>query len=684
MQNSQSTQPQTANADPSQFGNYSNWAQGEMAKGASSDDLHQVLASHGITDYGQPAPQPQAQTQQPHDSGNWFTHLLPTIGGIGGSILGGIATAGLGGEVVGGAGGSALGQGIENMLEGKNAIQANDLTAGLEGGIGTGIGGVIGKGLGALGGTATRAAENLTTKAGAKEAENAALAEQKVNQAQFGGVNPHVQTGNNLSDNQELLKSWGVDHTSPEAMQNASKGGLFMNDIDQNALAAGSPIKTTDLISSKDITKMTPEESDALAEAGILGPHDTQLPNTVSPVQANKFAQSLNSNMRSIQGTMKNAEASGDYANAKAAKADLQALTQKYNSVQKLASTPEVDATIAARTITREEKEKLVDQYGQAQADHIENAVNSAQSHTDLVKAKLPFAQMNTLSKQALGDQQATATARETARVRSGMTSDVPADTNPSLAQAGLGVVANAHKPVTAALNLAAHTVNNPKILGTLGRIGKLGDSLGTVGGKAVPGLADMAGTALGVGNAQITDPQNSANGTIGGTMQGQPNQSVIGAATSPNGGLSRNDLLTLALYSPTAFSALTTPSASNQQSVSAANTAEQSLSGLGQAPGGGIMSQIGGSLGLGSAGAYQRQAASAAQQVAAALPGSNAKTIESELTNYMAGGANIEDAVKQLMSNLQAVKQNNTNGAYQSLMNYSPSVIGASGVQPQ
>lgn len=579
-----------------------------------------------------PTPQPQHQS----DGGNWFTHLLPTIGGIGGSILGGLATAGLGGEVVGGAGGSALGQGIENMLEGKNAIQGNDLSAAIGGGLGTGIGSGVGRLLGIAGKAATGAAGNLTAKAGVKEAENAALAGQKMNQAQFGGVNPHVQTGNNLADNQELLKSWGVDHTSPLAMQNASKGGLFMNDIDQAALKTGSPIPTTHLISSKDITKMTPEESDALAESGILGPHDTKLPTTVTPVQANKFAQSLNSNMRSIQGTMKNAEASGDYTNAKAAKADLQALTQKYNNVQKLASNPKVDATIAARVITPEEKAQLVEKYGQAQADHIENAVNSAQSHTDLVKAKLPFAQMNTLSKQALGDQQATATARETARVRNGMTTDVSGDTNPSLAQAGMSVAANAHKPVTAVLNLAAHSVNNPKVLGTLGRIGGLADKLGTVGGKVengvrtggrdIPGLADMAGTAVGLSPTLGSGPVPlGSNGTIGGTMQNQP-QGGANDPTSMSSILAHymdvGELNPYLMGSTTPLIQALAPQVQKQHmAADTLNGLNGSYANAGGAQGeGGILSQISSLVPGTAANTFERQKQAAAAQLGAAL----------------------------------------------------------------
>jgi hypothetical protein len=77
------------------------------------------------------------------------------------------------------------------------------------------------------------------------------------------------------------------------------------------------------------------------------------------------------------------------------------------------------------------------------------------------------------------------------------------------------------------------------------------------------------------------------------------------------------------------------------------------------------------GSLGVGHTGEYQRQAHSAAQQVAAALPGSDAGAIEKQLTDYQAGGGNVNSAIEALLSRLSSVVNNNKNSSYQDLMNY-------------
>lgn len=82
--------------------------------------------------------QPQQQSQAPQDNGNFWSHLIPTAGGIGGaaggaalgaslgSIVPGIGTVigGLAGGVLGGAFGGGAGKVAENSVEGnKNLLQ---------------------------------------------------------------------------------------------------------------------------------------------------------------------------------------------------------------------------------------------------------------------------------------------------------------------------------------------------------------------------------------------------------------------------------------------------------------------------------------------------------------------------------------------------------------------------------
>lgn len=624
----------------------------------------------------------------PAPKGNWLTHLFPTggamAGGAGGAALGTMVLPGVG-TVLGGILGAALGGGgakvAENEAEGNAAGDGVASTA-LESGAGQAIGGVVGKGLGMgakyLAGRSGNIIKVAADAAEQKAAQNAEVDTAKTIYNNFGGVKHDVQAANDLEGNQKLLQSWGVDHTSPEAMSNASKGGLFIDDIDQAALKGGQPIKTTDLISSKDITAATPEEQQALLspKVGIIG-EDGTMPQTVTPQQAHAFAQDLNNQIRDLQGVAQNAKANGNYTEYNAAKQHLSDLTSKYNNIQNLAGTPDVNASIAARTITPEEKSQLVEQFGQKQADHIETAVNEAQTHQDLVKAKLPFAQMNNLSSQALNDAKASATTRAVARVKGdtngdGM-ADAPVPNTPSSADAVHATVSGGGNPITMLAKGIYHAKDNPAILDVLSRIGGMGAK-----------LAPTTGGTIGASNAQIQNTNDTTGGgmPIQTDMSGQTGQPMPGGTPgSPTGGLSRDDLITLALYSPSAFQSIMTPSMGQQQNVSTANTAEQALSSLGQAPGGGIFSQLAGHLGIGATGEYQRKAANVAQQVAAALPGSDAGTVQRELTNYNGGSGNINEAVQQLLANLQAVKQNNTNGAYQQLMNYNPSVLSAAGL---
>lgn len=630
---------------------------------------------------GQPE-QPQ-QPAAPKPKGNWLTHLLPFAGSLGGGAAGAAAGAAAGsfipiigtgiGGILGGILGATAGGGgakaAENLAEGSNVGEGVG-TAALESGVGQALGGVAGKVLGKGAQYLTNRASGITKAAtdtaAAKAAQDAEVATAQATRNNFGGVRPSVQSANNLDANQKLLQQWGLDHTSPEVMQNASKGGLFINDIDQAALAAGKPIRTTDLISSRDITNATPEEQMALAspKVGVISP-DGKMAATVTPQQAHAFAQELNGQMRDLQALADNAKAAGNVSDYKMAKQQLTELTNKYNSVQTLASTPEVNAAVAARMITPEEKAMLVEQFGQKQADHIEQAVNSAQSHQDLVTAKLPFAQMNDASHLALKDMQASGTSRALARAKTDINGDGVADATapvqPSPGEAGLNIIAGGHtNPITLLGRAIYHTKDNPGILNGVASVT-----------NAASRMAPLAGAGLGAANAQI-----QSGGTMGEDMQptAMEQPDALAPAVTPGGpagGLSRDDLITLALYSPQAFSGILSAAQPQQQQVIAANQASTALEGLGNAPGGGILSQVTGKLGFGPTGEYQRKAESAAQQVSAALPGTDAKAIERQLTDYAAGGGNIDEAIQALLQRLSSVVNNNRNGAYQQLMNY-------------
>lgn len=638
------------------------------------DAFQQELARYG-QDPSQQAAAPTPQPVQPQAHGNWFTHLLPTIGGIGGSILGGIATAGLGGEVAGGAGGAGLGKALENALEGQKVLQGNDVSAAVEGGMGAGIGGAAGKVLGKAGEYLGGRAANLTKaadEAGAVQARATALKD----------INPTLQSNLKANDSLDHVTNMGFDETNPTHVQQVGQTtNDILNDSLNSALSAHGPIDASgytdtikNILSQNKYKNVLGDMQPVAIAKGRLGMPNNDavslykqlagLGDNVATNQADPIA------LRQLSGDLyKTAQDAKPTLNAQGVvgapeRAKYNAINDVRNEVLKLIDNPEVNTHLQniPANITAE------DVGGSQQlADHINNILSTAGQNGQSAYRDITGNIAKNINIKDLGD--------EMARVRQIGSStgaqgramgDVPTDgSQPGVTSVAHDAATSGGHPVTMLAKFAAHSKDNPKILNTLSRVADI----------ASKGAAP-AGAGIGAANASIQD----ANGTMGGTMpplQTDPSQqSPLGAATAPQGGLSREDLLTLALYSPSAFSSLTTPSAANQQTVAAANTAEQALSGLGPAPGGGILSQIQGHLGLGGTGEYQRKAANAAQEIATALPGANAGTIEKELTNYNAGSGNIDQAIKELLANLEATKQNNTNGAYQQLMNYHPSVL--------
>jgi hypothetical protein len=126
--------------DTSQFGNYSDWAKGEKWPRASPpSNCSSTLAQSG------------AKVEQPH-SGNWFTHLLPTIGSVAIPALGALLAPETGGlSLIAAAGlsglGAAGGKLAENATEGKD-LGDGVVGEGIMGAAGGAAGGVAGKFLG--------------------------------------------------------------------------------------------------------------------------------------------------------------------------------------------------------------------------------------------------------------------------------------------------------------------------------------------------------------------------------------------------------------------------------------------------------------------------------------------------------------------------------------------------------
>lgn len=222
--------------------------------------------------------QPSAPAPAPQETGNWFTHLLPTITSIGGSLLGTLAdpfTAGLG-TIGGGAAGSALGKTIENMLEGKSNAGEGVAGSALEGAIGGGIG-KVGEGL--IGG-AGKAIANVGEKGLAKEAATksaqAAIDEAQATRNVFGGVPTAITQGRyanqSLQGAQDLAKTVGINHNSPQEMVDAANNALTpLVDFRNKIVHAGGPINTAGIVDQAG-NKVAPSVND-LIESSLSNTH---------------------------------------------------------------------------------------------------------------------------------------------------------------------------------------------------------------------------------------------------------------------------------------------------------------------------------------------------------------------------------------------------------------------------
>lgn len=610
------------------------------------------------------------QAQQNGNGGNWFTHSLPTVGGILGGLVAGGLDLGTGGlavaadpAIVGAftAGGKAL----ENHEEGQKAFQGNDLTAGLEGGAGELGGNLIGAGISKAGGLLTKMGDNVAAKQTAGDIAQA-----------YGDVPKPVQSLYNASDSLGHVKAMGFDPANPQHLVDvANNSNDVLNDTLNGALAKSSPV---DLGNYNDLVHSTLSEVDP--NGGLLGSTEgTPLAKggySVPNSQAGKLVQKLNNmgagiatktsdpnalrslvdNLNGLSQTLApKVGATGEFDPAQEAAYNLvNGVRDKVSSA--LYDRPEVNAAIKSQAgnLTAQ------DVGSQQLADHLNNVITNAGNGETTTGAQDLLSEIGRnqdiagLGNEGLKAGQIVTSPTAQARMTGGTPSAVnnlmehPAVQGALAGHAVLsGLASHGVLPAVAgAAKVGKALAGNQRALSTVGRIMN-------VAGRVAPAAGVVTTTAPNM------TPQQS-NSVLGGAMQ-QPN-SITGqlpAPQAPQQGLSREDLLTLALYSPSALSALQ-PSAQQTQNVTAANTALGALSGLGQAPTGGILSQLQGHLGIGATGEYQRKAAAAAQQIAAALPGSNPEAIQKQLTDYAAGGGNIDEAIAALQQNLQGEIQAN------------------------
>lgn len=560
--------------------------------------------------------------------GGFLSRALPTIGSIALPLIADFATGGLATPLdVGLAGlGGALGKGAENLTQGQSPFQASDITAGAEGALGQAGGALVGKyALSPLAGLASRGADTLAAKSAASQFGDQALQDAQASKDFFGGVNPKVQAVNNLADNQQLMKGWGLNPNSPEAMQNASKGGLFINDIHNEALGLGNPIKTSDILSSNNIVNMNPTEQQIADNLGLIDKFG-KMPENLTPMQANQFAQALNSELRDARFNLQSAKNAGSSQDIQAFKDQVNNLGKLYKQVQSKISSPEINQAIAQRTVTPAEKSLLEKQYGPQQANYIEQAVNNAKNTTDLTNAKLPFAQMNNLSDVALQDMQASATPRAVSRIKSALPTAPGAKLNKPADIIG-GVGALTGHPYLLGLTGAAHLAQSPAALKGVSRVASTLSKMAPILGAAMATSPNLVAPPTNQQtNAQGTQPMAPTAQTIPGAGAGIFS-SLPGMGGSPQLEAQAMQALT-GMFDPYLMSTYAAPAAQEATAVQKAQTGAAMLPGLlqefqqaGGAQGAipGALSRLGAILTGGPAARYGGQAQQFAQQLSSA-----------------------------------------------------------------
>jgi hypothetical protein len=194
-----------------------------------------------------PLSQYQNQGQSPQPQEGFLQSLLPTLGGIGGGLLGGAIdvgtlgaatpfinpiTMGIGGAALGSAGGKA----IEHLTENQNPLQGDVLGAGVQGAIGQGTGDILGGIFGKIGST--------LFKYGGEQAGKDLISKE------FGNLTTPEAENLNLPNSINLAKEMGIPSSAKafaEAPQLATgingiaelgNKGVFNNVVDSSIASA--------------------------------------------------------------------------------------------------------------------------------------------------------------------------------------------------------------------------------------------------------------------------------------------------------------------------------------------------------------------------------------------------------------------------------------------------------------
>jgi hypothetical protein len=619
-------------------------------------------------DLSQPSQSSPTSPTQPADTGNWFTHLLPTITSIGGGILGTLAdpfTMGMG-TIAGGAGGAALGKSWQNALEGKDTTMQDLGGEALSGAIGGGIG----KGLGALtkgvGGMIAGQAEKGIAKEELVNGAQDALAKSQALRNVYGtipkslaqGVNPEQAMQGAL----DLAGKVGVDALNPQAVLSAAKTGVdALGNVRSNILAKVGNIPTAGAVDASG-NKVAPSISDMI-NASLknthpltgeqLGVDRTGVLGSLEPVFGGKGKLVLPNNASSAFQTEASQMLGSVMSKPNVSALDLQ-------NAQSLVGQKAHDIADAAATATGKDAIELKAQAGawqdlnnylkgmfdnesvnggvasmkgnltaadvggnQALADELNRRITGAQTNQDLNTSLSHFINLRNIGSDAVasGNNPASATAVRAAKQALADATGTAGDGSVIRSTTTGDILGSIPHPKTKILGAVLNAGNNGGKLGaakqnlgtTLQRLSSVGSLSSKEGGTgALPIAAGMIPAGAAMAGSQPSDqPQSYLTGGAGGNPM-QPNQPV---SQSP---LQQGMATALAgmsdPYHASAYAPLLQQLIGQAQQAHTANATLQSLengfqgAGGGQGLAGGLFAKLGGALTGNQVSAYDAQ----------------------------------------------------------------------------
>jgi hypothetical protein len=336
----------------------------------------------------------------PTDSGNWFSHLLPTLGSIAAPIIGGLLapeTGGLSllaGAALSGAG-SAAGKAGENLYENKNVLDGVAQSGG-EGAAGGALGGIGGK---LIGGILGKVGQHAATEAASQAAVDGF--------APYADVTGKTLSKLNVADNIPMLQKLGINTADPEAVLNATgsvtgENGAINGIKNQIIQSAGHVSLDPDTLmtTARQAITANPQIGNAAKST------ENYLHQLVQSLQPEGAIDMSHADPQSVMDAIKSigTARSGLNLNGENGKSIANVYDSVNNQLQDaLYKNAGADKLAAAYKVTPEDLASIHKLTGgnQALTDHIVNSIDNAQSIGDLRAAEAPFVQASQLAKAA-------------------------------------------------------------------------------------------------------------------------------------------------------------------------------------------------------------------------------------------------------------------------------------------